>query len=87
MIDCVDDVDATAQRLSAWTRRTDDFTFFFEVAAIGPVGSSLLAAEFRRQTGWLERTLLVAALDDATGDDGIEELRQAATKPALTPPL
>ena len=78
MIMVVDDVDATAQRLRAWTWRTDDFRFFREVATMGPVGASLLAAELRERTGWLERTLLVAALGDATGEDGIEELRQAA---------
>lgn len=49
-----------------------------EVARSGPGGAAALARELRNRTIWLERLLLAAALGDATGEAGIEELRVTA---------
>jgi hypothetical protein len=45
---------------------------------VGPVGGSLLAEELAKRSSLFERTLLAAALGDAAGDAGLEELRQCS---------
>ncbi len=64
-------------RLSAWTWR-ESLDLLGEVAASGPEGAVALAEQLRVRTESSERVYLAAALGDATGDGGIEELRVTA---------